>query len=175
MKEEIDVVDAHDNIVGKAERSKVHKDGLLHRIFFVFLFNPEGELFMQKRGNTELYPGFWEGSASGHVMSGETYKDAAERELHEELGVCVSGKHLKEIIKFGNHVDNERVLITLFAVKDLKEKIEVNEDEVEKGEFWPVKKLEAELKKSNNINPGFRKAWTEFKLLKEKTVEFVKI
>jgi len=176
MKEELDVVDAHDEIVGKASRDEVHKKGLLHRIVFVFLFDPEGRLYMQKRvASKDMYPNCWEGSLSGHVLSGETYKETAERELHEELGACVSGRHLREIIRFGNHDGNERVLVTLFAVKDFKEDITIDNEEVEKGEFWTVKKLEAELKKSANINPGFRKAWEEFKSLKEKTQEFVKV
>ena len=174
--EEVDVVDAHDNVVGKAKREEAHRKGLLHRVVFVFLFDPDGKLYVQKRvASKDMYPNCWEGSLSGHVLSGETYKEAAERELHEELGACVSGRHLKEIIKFGNHDGNERVLITLFAVKDFKENMTIDKEEVNSGEFWTIKKLESELKKQSNFNPGFIKAWEEFKAMKEKAVEFVKL
>ena len=177
MKEEIDIIDAHDEIVGKSTRAEAHKKKLLHRNVYVMLFDPDGRLFMQKRASAkEFYANCWEGSLSGHVQSGETYKEAAERELFEELGVCVPPKMMKNIIEFGFHDENERVLITLFAVKDYKGEIQLDDEEVAAGEFWTIKKLEAEMLKGKElIHPAFRKAWDELKASKEKLQEFVKI
>jgi isopentenyl-diphosphate delta-isomerase len=177
MKEEIDIVDAHDEIVGKSTRAEAHKKKLLHRNVYVMLFDPDGRLFMQKRASDkEFYANCWEGSLSGHVKSGETYKEAAERELFEELGVCVPPKMIKNIIEFGFHDENERVLITLFAIKDFKGDIKLDEEEVAAGEYWTIKKLEAEMLKGKElVHPAFRKAWDELKASKEKLQEFVKI
>lgn len=173
MAEQLDIVDAHDDIIGKSSRVEAHRKGLLHRIAYVMLFDPDGRIFMQKRSSSkETYPGCWEGSLSGHVLSGETYKEAAERELHEELGACVSRKHLKNVIEFGFHGEEERALVTLFLVKDFKERIVLDEEEVSKGEFWTVKKLESELKKSK-FHPVFLKAWEELKTSKENVKEFI--
>jgi 16S rRNA (adenine1518-N6/adenine1519-N6)-dimethyltransferase len=50
--------------------------------------NQEGELFLQKRSIwKDKNPGLWDSSSAGHVDSGETYLQAAERELSEELGI----------------------------------------------------------------------------------------
>ncbi len=177
MKEELDIVDAHDEIVGKADRKEAHKKKLLHRNVYVMLFDPDGRLFMQKRAaSKEFYANCWEGSLSGHVQSGETYKEAAERELFEELGVCVPPPKIKNIIEFGFHDENERVLITLFAIKDFKGNIQLDDEEVASGDFWTIKKLESEMKKGKVlIHPAFRKAWEELKASKEKLQEFIKI
>lgn len=165
MKEVLDIVDAHDNIVGKAERSEAHKKGLLHRGVQIFVFNPKGEIFVQQRGlKKDRFPGFWEASLSGHVVSGESYHESAERELHEELGICIAPKQLKEIIKFGEHNDEDRMMMTLFVVKDFKGDIMRDEEEVKFGEFIPVKKLEQEMKKKDKFfHPSFLHAWKLYK------------
>jgi len=176
MKEDVDVVDAHDEIVGKADRSVAHKKGLLHRVIHVMVFDSDGKLFMQQRAlSKDMYAGHWEGSLSGHVKSKESFKDAAERELHEELGICVKRGHLKEILEFGLHEENERVLAKLYVVKDFKGEWKLDEEEVKTGDFWSMKKIESELKGKKLFHPLFRKAWEELKAMKEPIVEFVKL
>ncbi|MBU1275385.1 MAG: NUDIX domain-containing protein [Proteobacteria bacterium] len=82
------VVDGEDRQVGLAPRSQVHAQGLLHRAVHILLFNPEGSLWLQRRGPAkDTYPGLWTSSASGHVDPGEDYLSAACRELREELGL----------------------------------------------------------------------------------------
>ncbi|HLF55140.1 MAG TPA: NUDIX domain-containing protein [Candidatus Nanoarchaeia archaeon] len=167
MKEELDIVDAHDNLVGKADRNSVHKKNLLHRGVQIFIFNSKGEIFVQQRGlKKDRFPGFWEASLSGHVSAGEAYKEAAERELHEELGVCIPPKLFKEFIKFGEHNDEDRMLVTLFVIKDFTGEVMRDEDEVKQGDFWSIKKLEEEIKKGEKFfHPSFLHAW---KLYNEK-------
>ena len=174
MKEAVDIVDAHDEIVGKADRTEAHKKGLLHRGVQVMLFDPDGRLFVQQRSlSKDMFPGYWEGSLSGHVKSGEAYKETAERELHEELGVCVTPKHLQEILHFGIHDDNERMLVALYVVKDYKGDITIDDEEVKSGEFWTIKKLETEMKGKKLFHPCFIKAFEDFKALKVNPKEFV--
>ena len=36
----------------------------------------------------DVYPGYYDIAAGGVVLAGETYEEAAERELEEELGVA---------------------------------------------------------------------------------------
>lgn len=176
MKEEVDVVDAHSNVVGKAQRDDVHKKGLLHRVVQVMLFDADGRLFVQQRSaSKDLFPGCLEGSLSGHVLSGESFRDAAERELHEELGVCVSPRHLKEILLFGLHeIEEERVLCNLFAIRDYKGEIKLDSEEVKSGDFWTMKKLASEMKK-RPFHPLFLKALAEFKAMGERTKDFLKL
>ncbi len=175
MKEVLDIVDAHDEIVGKADRADAHKKDLLHRVVHVMVFDPDGKLFIQQRAlSKDKYPGFFEGSLSGHVKSGETFKDAAERELHEELNICAVPKRVKEIIKFGLHEADERILTELYALKDFKGGIELDKDEVKSGEFWTMKKLDEEIKAGKKLfHPLFLKALKEFRAMKETTKEYL--
>lgn len=85
-----DVVDERDRVVGQALRSKVHREGLRHRAVHVFATNPAEEVFLQRRAFTkDMNPGLWSSSCSGHLDTGETYEQAALRELVEEIGLLL--------------------------------------------------------------------------------------
>ena len=85
-----DVVNARDEVVGRATRREVHARGWLHRAVHVLVFDAAGRVFLQKRSMTkDLCPGLWDASCSGHLEAGEGYDAAAVRELAEEIGVRV--------------------------------------------------------------------------------------
>jgi 16S rRNA (adenine1518-N6/adenine1519-N6)-dimethyltransferase len=82
------VVDAQDRVVGSESRDLVHVNNLRHRAIHVLVFNKRGEAFLQKRSIwKDTHPGKWDSSAAGHVDAGESYEDAARRELREEIGI----------------------------------------------------------------------------------------
>jgi len=87
--ENVVLVDDDDNEIGVAPKSTVHTDSTpLHRAFSVFLFNPRGELLLQRRALTKkTWPGVWSNSCCGHPRPGEAYIEAARRRLAEELGI----------------------------------------------------------------------------------------
>ena len=86
-----DVVNARDEVVGRATRREVHACGLLHRAVHVLVFDAAGRVFLQKRSmKKDLCPGLWDSSCSGHLDAGEDYDAAAARELAEEIGVRVA-------------------------------------------------------------------------------------
>ena len=86
--ERFDVVDEQDRVVGSEARSVVHRERLWHRAVHIFVFNAEGELYLQRRTKSkDTAPGKWVSSCSGHVDSGEDYDTAARRELGEEIGL----------------------------------------------------------------------------------------
>lgn len=69
------------------EKLQVHKVGLLHRAFSVFIFNAEGEMLLQKRAATKYHsPGLWTNACCSHPQPQETTALAASRRLKEELG-----------------------------------------------------------------------------------------
>lgn len=87
-REILDVVDSDDRVLVQASRGMVHRNALRHRSAHILVFNPAGELYVQRRAEwKETDPGLWDTSAAGHLAAGETYLDAAQRELTEELGV----------------------------------------------------------------------------------------
>jgi isopentenyldiphosphate isomerase len=92
MPEYLDIVDADDRVVGKATRAQVHRDHLMHRGVHVLVLSQLGHILVQVRSaSLENHPGNLDASAGGHVLSGESYRAAAERELFEELGCHSSG------------------------------------------------------------------------------------
>ena len=89
--ETLDVVDDHDEVIGRRTRREVHRLGLMHRAVHVLVFNAAGRVFLQKRSMMkDRQPGLWDSSASGHVDSGEGYDACAVRELREEIGLQLS-------------------------------------------------------------------------------------
>ena len=89
MKQEyLDIVDIKDKIIGKATRKEIHDMHQIHRGVHVFVVNSKNEILIQKRSNKkDYYPGYYDASVGAQVRSGETYEQAAKRELKEELGV----------------------------------------------------------------------------------------
>lgn len=84
----LDVVDDHDNVVGVATRQEIHDQGLQHRAIHLLIATENNEFLLQKRAmDRPTYPGRWDSSASGHVVSGATYEEALRREAEEELGL----------------------------------------------------------------------------------------
>jgi 16S rRNA (adenine1518-N6/adenine1519-N6)-dimethyltransferase len=82
------VVDAHDYVIGAESRDYVHVNKLPHRAIHVLVFNHRGEIFLQRRSIwKDRHPSRWDSSTSGHVAPGESYEEAAVRELREEIGI----------------------------------------------------------------------------------------
>lgn len=84
-----DIVNEKDEVIGQAARGEVHKNkNLIHRSVGVIVFDKKGRVFLQQRSATkDTDPLKWTISASGHVLSGDSYEETALRELKEELGL----------------------------------------------------------------------------------------
>ncbi len=83
-------VNDQDEVLGEASIERAHREGLMCRVSAVYCVNEKGDILVQERADGGL-----DHSAAGHVDPGETYIQAAQRELFEELGV--EGVELEEI------------------------------------------------------------------------------
>lgn len=84
----ITIVNRQDVVIGSTTRREMRAQKLIHRAAYVLVFNRADQLFVQKRTLTkDVYPGLWDIAAGGVVLAGESYEEAAVRELEEELGV----------------------------------------------------------------------------------------
>ena len=98
MERNVILVDENDNEIGEATNEEAHEKRLLHRIIHVIVRNSKGEVLLQKRQGGRG-AGLWDVSVGGHVDAGESYEQAAKREMREELGVNVP---IKFAFKFEN-------------------------------------------------------------------------
>lgn len=107
--EQLIQVDEKDNIIGQTTKKEAHENHLIHRVSAVYVFNHKGELLLQHRREDGLV----EHSVGGHVRFGETYYQAAKRELSEELGIVA------RLTKVGNFFSDReyRHYFTLFKTK----------------------------------------------------------
>jgi isopentenyldiphosphate isomerase len=81
---------------------------LRHRATYVLVFNAGGQLFVHRRTATkDVYPSFLDVAIGGVVTAGETYDEAAQRELAEEIGV--SGVPLRCMLPFHYEDEDNRV------------------------------------------------------------------
>ncbi len=81
--ENLDFYDEYMNKIGTESRDIVHQRGLWHKTVHCWLYDDDGNVYFQIRADSgKLYT-----TASGHVLSGETVRDAFQREILEEIGV----------------------------------------------------------------------------------------
>ena len=86
---ELLIVDAKDQEIGYCEKMEVHRKGVLHRAFSVFLLDADsGMLLLQKRNQEKYHSGgLWSNSCCSHQYQGETLLQAVNRCMKDELGI----------------------------------------------------------------------------------------
>jgi len=92
----VDVVDELDHVVDSVPRRVMRTERLRHRAVFIAVVDGMGRLLVHRRSPLkDVWPGWCDIAVGGVVGAGETYLDAAHRELAEEIGV--SAATLEEI------------------------------------------------------------------------------
>lgn len=84
----IEIVNERNIVTEATPRNIMRSDNLIHRAAYVFVFSPLGSLCVQQRSaSKDIFPNQWDLAAGGIPAVGESYADAAQRELGEELGI----------------------------------------------------------------------------------------
>ena len=159
--ERFPVVDENDRLRGEAPRSEVHGNNLRHRAVHLFIFNRQGELFLQKRSRwKDRHPLLWDSSAAGHVEAGEDYDKTAARELEEELGVRAE---LARVVKLPCLEQTGWEFIWLYRGEH-DGPFELARTEIEHGDFFPSDVVSRWVKaRPDDFAPGFLECWKAFK------------
>ncbi|WKX10635.2 NUDIX hydrolase [Streptomyces sp. NL15-2K] len=88
MSEPVERVDEQDRVLGAVERSEAIENHWLHRIATTVCRDPQGRVLVHRRAeNLSRFPGQYDWLIGGATEVGESYEEAAARELAEELGV----------------------------------------------------------------------------------------
>jgi isopentenyl-diphosphate delta-isomerase len=82
------LVDERNRARGSAGKTAVHREGLLHRAFSIFIVDGPGRILLQRRHPQKYHSGgLWANSCCGHPRPTERTMVAARRRLNEELGI----------------------------------------------------------------------------------------
>ncbi|TPG17170.1 NUDIX hydrolase [Pedococcus bigeumensis] len=132
-----DIVNEDDEVLGRADKSEFGAGGHICRVAFIMLANAKGELLLHQRSaNKRSYPLYWSGAAAGHLDAGESYEEAAIREMREEIGVSAD---LEFVGKFYSEADREMVGVFLGHYDG---PIEVEPNEVAQVVYFTPRQLE---------------------------------
>ena len=171
MPEDIfDVVDASDAVVGRERRSVVHAKKLFHRSAHVLVFcdlalGGRHVLLQRRSAKKDLYPLLYTTSVSGHVDSGETYLQAALREMREELGIEPDSPAMRYLGKLppSKTTANEFTAVyRYFCPFDTR--FAPPPDEVDALLWLPVAEFERQIAASpQNFTPSFLEVYKFYK------------
>jgi isopentenyl-diphosphate delta-isomerase len=86
--ERLILVDENNRATGVGTKTHIHRAGLLHRAFSIFIVDGKGRILLQRRSREKYHSGgLWANSCCGHPRPGERTLTAARRRLTEELGI----------------------------------------------------------------------------------------
>lgn len=154
MAEEIfDIVDDNDEVVGQLPRKLVHQlakdphniQNVRHRSISFMIFRDESrrEVYFQKRSSTkDVKPNCYD-ILGGHVTTGQSYDEAAFRELQEEafgdkeLTEDVK-KNIRVLFKIKKDTDNDPEFKVVYELIDSGDSFVEDENEVASSEWNTV-------------------------------------
>jgi isopentenyldiphosphate isomerase len=114
----LDIVNNNDDVIDQQLRSHVYAQGISHfRVINAFLINDQGYVWIPRRSSQKkLFPSCLDASVGGHVMSGETYQQAFERELQEELNIEATQVTHKLIAKLTPHEHGVSAFMHVYTI-----------------------------------------------------------
>lgn len=149
MENVIALVDLDDNITGYETKAEVHRRGLLHRAFSVFIIN-NGKMLIQMRNPDKYHSGgLWSNACCSHQRDGEELVESVHRRMEEELGFDC---HLEEKFSFVYRTQFRPDLIEYeydhVFVGNYDGEVSVNPEEASEIRWIAFEDLKAELLKS---------------------------
>lgn len=130
--------------------------GVEQACVYVALVNSAGEVYVQHRAATKrLWPDRKTISASGHVDPGETFEQAAVREVSEELGIELRANDLRPVGSFTGMAHCGPVYEVW---SDLPPRPAPKELDVQRSGFVPVRELGRLLSEPDGFTPSGARA-----------------
>jgi isopentenyldiphosphate isomerase len=145
-------VDEDDNVLGSVERSS--SEMVLHRSGMIFLERSDSRILITHRSPAKrVFPDLYDSSAAFHVTYGETYEQAAERELGEETGVHAP---LAFIGKFKHCDPPENQIVAVFVAKS-DDEVHLNAESTG-GAFRTKDEIDS-IVAAGRVTPWLRDGW----------------
>ena len=150
-----------DSIVGPVDRDEAHTRGLLHRAGMVFVLRPDGTILLARRSaSKDTFPDTYDCACAFHVTFGESYEEAAKRELLEETGIHATPEYLG---KFSFHDPPEYEMVAIFKCRS-NEPVVIDHTELIGAEFYSANGVDR-IVSLEHVTPWLKIGW---KLVREK-------
>jgi isopentenyl-diphosphate delta-isomerase len=161
--ESLILVDRDDNELGTLSKARCHDgEGVLHRAFSLFVFDPDGRLLLQRRAHDKrLWPGYWSNSCCSHPRAGERMEGAVHRRLLQELGIVAELDFVYKFVYQARYgaAGSEHELCWVYAGVTTVP-VQANETEVAEWRFVDPEGRAAELDAHpERYTPWFRMEW----------------
>ena len=165
MEEYFDIINEEGQVIGQATRCACHNDpNLIHRAVHILVVDNQDRIFLQKRSpKKDIQPGKWDTSVGGHLNAGETYDQAARRELEEEIGVSgVTPRYLYSY-RWRTSVESEDVRTYLLVWKRpvLATPFSLQPEEITDGRFWSFEEIQEHIGEGI-LTPSFEQEFERY-------------
>ena len=160
QQEKFPIVDEEGRVVGETTRGECHNGSkLLHPVVHLHVFNPQGDIYLQKRPEwKDIQPGRWDTAVGGHIDYGETPEEALRREVREELGI--TDFHPEFVDKYVFESLRERELVYVHRTV-YEGDIRPSAEELDGGRFWSAEEVREAMGKGI-LTPNFESEYQRF-------------
>lgn len=143
----LDFVNDNDEVIDQKNRSEIYAlCSHNFRVINAFLMNDQGDLWIPRRtANKKLFPLCLDASVGGHVMSGETYQQAFERELFEELNLKAHELEYSSVAYLNPIKDNVSAHMHVYLIK-YNQTPDYNRDDFESSMWIAIPELQNLIK-----------------------------
>ncbi len=154
------LVDERGTVTGKATRGECHGGSMrLHPVVHLHVFNPRGEIYLQKRPAwKDIQPGKWDTAVGGHLKYGETPDAALRREACEELGLKDFLPQPMGMYVFESLRERELVYVNRTVYDG---PVRPSAGELDGGRFWTVSEV-CEAMGKGILTPNFEQEFRRF-------------
>ncbi|MEM5778533.1 MAG: NUDIX domain-containing protein [Candidatus Aenigmatarchaeota archaeon] len=151
----LDIVDENDIVIGHATKKDKFDRELISRNVAIFILDRNKLLIVKRSPSKKSFPNRYDLAACGNVKAGESYEEAAKREVKEELDINCDLKFLGKI--FNEFKENDKIIryFTGIFLGYLSGKVKISDELIELKRL-SVKEIEDLISKNKELfTPGF--------------------
>ncbi len=142
------LVNYKDEQVGISSKETVHKKGLLHRAFSVYITNEKDEILLQKRNINKYHSGgLWSNTCCSHPTDNCNILTYATERLYQEIGLKSNLKEIGQFVyrtQFTNGLIEYEYDHVLFG-KIVQTNIYPNPNEIDDLSWYSIEDIESLL------------------------------